>query len=168
MKIDLREWLPRRGGNVQMRLCSGAGCGRAIKDDAKFCDECKAERGISPDVSRQHTTGYDATLDGLRKGTRWQRLRAKIAKKFPFCARCLVSVTEIIDHIVPAAVAIMQAQASGRYPCDKYAGYYIPSNLQGLCRSCHGVKTIEDKIHVGPWPDVVAKEQAQPKKVWSF
>jgi len=51
---------------------------------------------------------------------------------------------------------------------DPTAGYFFESNLQGLCRSCHGVKTLEDKIHTGPWPDVVEREQLAPKKVWTF
>jgi 5-methylcytosine-specific restriction endonuclease McrA len=152
-----------------MRLCSGAGCGRAIPEDQRFCDQCKSERGqATPDATKTHTTGYDAVLDGLRKAARWHKVRDKAIQKCPMCARCSVAASEIVDHIVPAVVAIAQAQASGRYPYDKYAGYYIQSNLQGLCRSCHWTKTNEDKMHVGEWPDVVAKEQAQPKKIWSF
>jgi hypothetical protein len=61
-----------------------------------------------------------------------------------------------------------QAQAANYSAFDKYAGFYFMSNLQGLCAKCHSVKTTEDKQHVGPWPDVVAKERAQPKKVYSF
>ena len=70
------------------------------------------------------------------------------------CARCNLALSaNIADHIVPAGVAVQQARDSGRYPYDKYAGYYLLSNLQGLCRPCHGVKTLEDKAHVGPWPE---------------
>jgi 5-methylcytosine-specific restriction endonuclease McrA len=150
-----------------MKLC-GKGCGSKIPDDARCCDACKAERGLPSDGIKTHTTGYDAVLDGLRKSARWQRVRDIIIKKFPICCRCQTALSEIVDHIVPALVAITQAQASGRYPFNKYAGYFLKSNLQGLCRSCHWTKTNEDKAHVGEWPDVVAKEQAQPKKVWSF
>jgi hypothetical protein len=77
-------------------------------------------------------------------------------------------MSEICDHIVPAAIAIMQAQESKRYPYDKWAGYYLKSNLQGLCRPCHGLKTTEDKCHVGPWPNVLEAEDKAPKKVWTF
>jgi 5-methylcytosine-specific restriction endonuclease McrA len=154
-----------------MRLCSGPGCGRKVPDDVRFCDECKAERGTSgaDEIRTHHTPGvYDEVLDGLRKGTRWQSIRKRVIQRDPLCKRCQLAVSEIADHIVPAAVAIAQAQESGRYPYDKYAGYYLLSNLQGLCRSCHAVKTLEDKAHVGPWPDVVAAEGAAPKKVWTF
>jgi 5-methylcytosine-specific restriction endonuclease McrA len=153
-----------------MRVCSGAGCLRAVPDDARYCAECRAERSdaAKTDGIKNHSTAYDAVLDGLRKGTRWQRVRALIVNRCPLCARCELSATAIIDHIVPAAIAIAQAQDSGHYPLDKYAGYYLVSNLQGLCRSCHGTKTLEDKAHVGPWPDVLAREAAAPRKVWSF
>jgi 5-methylcytosine-specific restriction enzyme A len=153
-----------------MRLCSGAGCGRKVPEDTRFCDECQAERGKpqQTDGIAQHTTGYDEQLDKLRKGTRWQRVRNIAIKRCPVCARCGNAMTEIVDHIVPAAIAIMQAQLSGRWPLDPWAGYYLLSNLQGLCRSCHFTKTAEDKRHIGPWPDVVEAEDKAPRKKWSF
>lgn len=156
-----------------MRLCSGAGCGRAIPSDVRFCDECKADRGgVASDGIKQHSgsnpNSYNPALDALRKGTRWQRRRELVLKKSPFCARCQTARAEIVDHIVPAIEAIRQVRESKRYPLDMNAGYYLISNLQGLCRPCHGEKTTEDKNHTGPWPDVVAAEAARPKKVYSF
>jgi len=152
-----------------MRLCSGAGCGRAIADATRFCDECKAERGtpVQPE-GKQHTTGYGAELDKLRKGTRWQKVRLLAVNRDPICKRCKGRLSEIVDHVVPAAVAIFQAQESGRWPYDQHAGYFLMCNLQGLCRSCHGLKTTEDKTHVGPWPDVVEAFDRTPKRKWSF
>lgn len=151
-----------------MKLCGG-GCRRAIPDDAKRCDECNAECHVAaPSGERTHTTGYTDELDAQRKTARWQKRRAEVIKKQPFCARCEVSLSEIVDHIVPAPYAIEQARASGKYPYDKYAGYYLITNLQGLCRPCHGLKTNEDKAHVGPWPDIMEAEANKPRKVWSF
>jgi 5-methylcytosine-specific restriction endonuclease McrA len=136
----------------------------------RFCEECRAERGtaVKTDGIKNHSTAYDDILDGLRKGTRWQRLRVRAIHRCPLCARCNLAISEIVDHIVPAAIAVMQAQQSGLYPLDKYAGYYLMSNLQGLCRACHHAKTLEDKAHVGPWPDVVANERRTHKKRWAF
>ena len=150
-----------------MRVCSGPGCLRAVLDAVRLCDECKPQ-SIDGDGIRSHTTGYDATLDALRKSIRWQRLRASVIKAQPLCARCELRISEIVDHVVPALVAIAQAQLSGRYPMDKYAGYFLRSNLKGVCRPCHGAKTLEEKAHVGEWPDVVAIEAAAPKKRWTF
>jgi 5-methylcytosine-specific restriction endonuclease McrA len=134
----------------------------------RFCEECEAERAPQPTEDRTHSTSYDAKLDELRKGAKWQRVRNIAIKRCPLCARCKLAVSEIVDHVVPAREVIAQAQASGLFPYDKYAGYYLMTNLQGLCRPCHWIKTNEDKMHVGPWPDVMEKEAAAPKKVWTF
>jgi 5-methylcytosine-specific restriction endonuclease McrA len=150
-----------------MRVCSGAGCLRAVPDDVRYCDEC-VPVASNHDETRTHTSGYDAELDALRKGTRWQRLRRRVIQEQPLCARCALRLSEIVDHIVPALVALRQAQDSGRYPLDKSAGYYLRSNLQGLCRPCHGDKTNEDKAHIGPWEDVVTKELMAVRRKWSF
>jgi 5-methylcytosine-specific restriction endonuclease McrA len=151
-----------------MRLCSG--CQTKVEDTVRFCDVCTAERGtpvVSDDI-KQHTVSDRVRFAFLYIGERWKRnVQPKAMKLYPLCARC-GAVTQLIDHMVPAGEAIRQAQASGLYPLSKYAGFFFISNLQGLCRECHWIKTNEDKAHVGPWPDVVAKEQAQPKKVWSF
>lgn len=150
-----------------MRICSGPGCLRAVPDDVRFCNECKPETGKADEI-RNHTHSYDPLLDRLRKGQRWQRVRATAIKRDPFCKRCEVELSRIIDHIVPAREAIAQAEVSGRYPHDKYAGYYLLSNLQGLCYACHSAKTAEDKAHCGPWPDALTKELNQVRRKWSF
>jgi hypothetical protein len=151
------------------RLCSGAGCGRAIPEDERYCAECQPAVAVSDGI-KQHRDGglYNAELDKQNQSKRWHTVRGIVLRKQPMCNKCQLAISEICDHIVPAAVAVEQARASGRYPYDKWAGYYLQSNLQGLCRSCHGTKTNEDKRHDGDWPDVVAKEAAAPKKVWSF
>ena len=149
-----------------MRICSGPGCLRAVDDSVKLCDECKPAAQTSDDA-RTHTSGYDAELDKLRKGTRWQRIRALVVRRQPLCATCDRALTEIVDHVVPAREALGHCRASGAY-IDRNAGYFLLSNLQGLCRPCHWVKTNDDKTHTGPWPDVIAIERAAPKKRWSF
>jgi 5-methylcytosine-specific restriction endonuclease McrA len=151
-----------------MRLCSG--CQTKVPDDVRFCAECKAERNKTEadDGIRVHTFTDRERFAFLYSGERWKRGVQPLAfKRYPFCAMC-DRLSELVDHVVPAGQAIRQAQESGRYPCDRYAGFYLLSNLQGLCRSCHGKKTLEDKAHTGPWPDVLTKEDAAPKKVWSF
>lgn len=152
-----------------MRICSGSGCLRAVPDDVRFCDECKPPVVVEDPVEaiKNHTTGYDAELDRLRKGPRWQRLSHRVIGEQPMCAMCDRRISELTDHMVPAREAIAQAQLSERY-LDRYAGYYLRSNLQGLCRPCHFQKTIDDKTHTGPWPDVVAAEMAAPKRRFIF
>jgi 5-methylcytosine-specific restriction endonuclease McrA len=150
-----------------MRVCSGSGCLRAVADGVRFCDECKPSNAASDGI-RTHSQTDREQYAFLYSGPRWQRLRVQVIKEHPICDRCQLSISTIADHIVPAGVAIVQAQESRLYPADKYAGFYLKSNLQGLCAPCHRVKTIEDKTHSGPWLDVIAREQAAPKRVWTF
>jgi 5-methylcytosine-specific restriction protein A len=150
-----------------MRICSGAGCLRVVRNDVRYCDECKPAPPVVDDGIRTHHSSYDAELDRLRKSPRWQRIRKSVVQRQPLCARCEAHYTEIVDHIVPAQIAIAQCQAAS-FSLDKFAGYFLVTNLQGLCRPCHGRKTVEDKAHQGAWPDVVARERAAPKKVYSF
>jgi 5-methylcytosine-specific restriction endonuclease McrA len=158
-----------------VRICSGAGCLRQIPDDVRYCNECQP-KPREDDGIRRHNRVTEVVLSDadrnayafLYSGKRWQRLRWVIARQQPLCKRCNAHVTDIIDHVVPVGVVIRQAQASRFYLLDRYAGFYFRSNLQGLCRSCHGIKTEEDKQHEGDWPDAVARERAQPARKWAF
>jgi 5-methylcytosine-specific restriction endonuclease McrA len=151
-----------------MRICSGAGCLRAVPDDIRFCDECKPVYVPSTDEIREHTLTDRERYATLYSGSRWQRVRIQVIKGCPLCSRCDLSISEIADHIVPAGVAIAQARDSGLYPHDRYAGFYLRSNLHGLCRGCHYLKTIEDKAHCGGWPDIISIEQLKTKRAWTF
>jgi 5-methylcytosine-specific restriction endonuclease McrA len=149
-----------------MRVCSGAGCLRAVPDDVRFCDECqpqpKADDGI-----RAHTLADRERYAFLYSSARWTALRGLVIKSQPMCARCRTRLSVLVDHVVPAGVAVVQAQESGKYH-SKYAGFYLRSNLQGLCRPCHWTKTEEDKAHGAVWPDVVEPEAHRGMKRWSF
>jgi len=151
-----------------VRLCGR--CQSKVDDNVRFCDVCTAERkAVASDDIRQHTVSDRVRYDFLYVGERWKRqVQPKALKACPMCARCGVAVSVLVDHVIPAGEAIRQAQVSGLYPLSKYAGFYFVSNLQGLCAPCHGIKTLEDKTHVGMWPDAVAKEQALPKKRYYF
>jgi 5-methylcytosine-specific restriction endonuclease McrA len=121
-----------------------------------------------PEV-KQHTYADRERLGHLYGGPRWKvHTQPVVLRRDPICVRCRVAMAEIVDHIVPAGVAIQQAVDSGKWPFDRTAGFFLLSNLQGLCRPCHGLKTNEDKAHSGPWPSVVETESRAPKKRWSF
>lgn len=152
-----------------MRICSGPGCLRAIPDGQRFCDECRADRP-SDDI-KSHTPGNTdreryASLYGSKRFK--MGIQPRVLQRDPLCKRCGCEASVIADHIVPAGEAIRQARESGRYPFDPNAGFFLMSNMQGLCRRCHGRKTVEDKAHVGPWPSVLEAEDAKPKKQWTF
>lgn len=152
-----------------MRICSGAGCLRVVPEGVRFCDECRPTRTY--DSGREHLPGNS---DGERyawlyKGPRWKKhVQPRIMRRDLYCRICGLNRSELVDHKVPAGEAIRQAADSGRYPLDRYAGFYLQSNLRGVCRPCHGTKTAEDKAHVGPWPSVLEDEDRQPRKQWTF
>lgn len=148
-----------------MRLCSGPGCGRAVPNDVRYCDACKPHSDVL-DI-REHLSGYTPELDALRKSSRWQKLRLLVLRSQPLCARCRRRRAEIVDHIVPAQIAVAQVQLTGE-GFGRYAGYFLRSNLQGLCRPCHAAKTLEDKAHTGDWPNVLERESQRPKRAYSF
>ena len=139
-----------------MRICSGSGCLRTVPDTVRLCDECRSG-GRNDNAIKSH--GYVADRDrykALYVCPRWvKRLRPVVLAAFPICTKCDKALSEIVDHIVPAGEAIRQAKESGKYPLNPVAGFFIQSNLTGLCRSCHGRKTNDDKAHVGPWPSIV-------------
>lgn len=60
----------------------------------------------------------------------WQRLRSYVLASNPICAVCRKDVATECDHIVPLA--------------ENYNLRLTLSNLQGLCKSCHSKKTIQD------------------------
>lgn len=152
-----------------MRVCSGPGCLRAVPDKVRFCDECDPEQTHGEGI-REHTP---ANRDRERykkqyESPRFRRIRDRILQRHPLCEMCNSAASEICDHRIPAGEAVRQARESGRYPFDPMAGFFLLSNLQALCRSCHAIKTNRDKAHQGPWPDVLAIEDAAPKKKWSW
>lgn len=123
---------------------------------------------IATDDIREHNTSDRVRYAFLYDTSRWKLFtRPRALALHPFCV-CCPEVTEIIDHRVPAGVAIQQVQDSGRYPLDRWLGFYLLSNLQGLCRRCHGTKTLADKLHVGPWDSVLDVEDRQPKRRYVF
>jgi 5-methylcytosine-specific restriction endonuclease McrA len=149
----------------QLRICSGVGCLRSVPDSVRFCDDCKP---ITDDSIKVHSLSDGERFSFLYKGARWQKVRREALRNFPTCAVCSVALSVIVDHIVPSGVAIGQAQANGHWPFDQYAGFYFVTNLQGLCRDCHYTKTLADKTHTGPWPDVCERQLNQRVKLWSF
>jgi len=147
------------GVNKTMRVCSGAGCGRAIQESERFCDECKAERDLpvrSDDGIRSHSFTDRERYARLYASARWTRIARLQLQWHPMCERCREALAEIADHYIPAGVFIaMHGQSA----------FYRMSNLQSLCRACHDKKTDEDKQHVGPWVD---DRPPRPPKKWSF
>jgi hypothetical protein len=154
-----------------MRLCSGVGCGRAIPEDQRYCDECAKEHAAPG--RDQGAPGRDTVPVGqadrdkfaaIYGSKRWRTLRRDALQAHPWCTwpGCHAPAT-MVDHIVPLGEAIRQVRASKRFPIDQDAGAYLLSNLTGMCAQHHGDKTALDKAHQGEWPDVLAIYDATPR-----
>jgi hypothetical protein len=88
----------------------------------------KSGRGI-----KSHTYADRERYGHLYGGPRWKKqIQPMILRRDPVCKSCDVALSEIADHIVPAGVAIEQAAASGKWPLNPFAGFYLMSNLTGL------------------------------------
>lgn len=96
--------------------CNYPACPRVTRE--RFC----------PD----HATRVDhGRLNASRRGytsAAWRALRASILMRDPLCRSCHGAPSTHADHVV--------ARANG--------GTDAPSNLQGLCASCHSRKTARE------------------------
>lgn len=89
------------------------------------------EKPIKPRQQKQYTTDE---LAKQYQTTRWRKLSALFKMKNPLCIRCLAksiyTPVAVADHINPVANG---------------GSMYDWENLQPLCKSCHQVKTNEDR-----------------------
>lgn len=109
--------------------CLTPGCRRQATPGRRRCRECgqkrAAEKGkLDPRASAQDR-GYDA---------RWQKVRARKAKKDPLCEDCLeegrVVPLDMVDHVIPLRAGGARLDLR---------------NLRSLCWPCHGKKSAKDR-----------------------
>jgi len=67
----------------------------------------------------------------LGYGYRWLKYSRRFRREHPLCVRC-GRVAELVDHIKPVID-------------ESDPLFWLPSNHQSLCWSCHSVKTADDK-----------------------
>jgi hypothetical protein len=116
-----------------MRLCSGAGCGRALPEDQKYCDECRAEYPTTVDRAAN-----DPIMAQYRTA-RWQKFRKPVLINHPFCRDCPAPAT-VADHEIPARLILRVAREERWFPIDPWAGFYLAANMVGRCSRCNTVK----------------------------
>jgi 5-methylcytosine-specific restriction protein A len=106
---------------MPLQFCRVPGCGVLVSSGA-----CPAH------APRERATRLDYALVHRWYGSaRWQRLRREVLHEEPFCRHCRNAgrkvLTVDIDHIV-------------KHDGDPVL-FWDRQNLQGLCKSCHTVKT---------------------------
>ena len=98
----------------------------------RWCARCHAAHGGQcPERRPRVDTRANATDRGY--DGRWQKIRAAKRAIDPLCEWCkergIVRLAELVDHYMPLAAG----------------GTHDNENLVSMCRSCHGVKTEQDK-----------------------
>lgn len=104
------------------RICSILGCKNPKTFRSGYC----VEHGGGPtDKTRENAKLYNSA--------KWKATREQQRSLHPLCARCLcegrVTQTAHIDHV---------------FPHRRDQGRFMANLFQGLCHSCHTLKTIEE------------------------
>lgn len=89
---------------------------RTIVRGSGLCATCKKTRY----ASRRHVYATK----------RWRLLRDQVLSEEVVCRHCSFARATDVDHIQPLAIRPELA--------------YVRSNLQGLCVSCHSIKTCQE------------------------
>ena len=100
------------------RLCTNPGCGNTA-----------TYRGRCPEHARRRTADRNQRRHESRKvylSKRWRILRRKVLYDHPICQMCDAELAVDVDHVIPI---------------ERGGDPWAMSNLQGLCRRCHGRKT---------------------------
>ncbi|PZM62604.1 HNH endonuclease [Paenibacillus dendritiformis] len=106
------------------KFCRKTGC-KNLTTDA-YCNEHQ-HNGYSYDQHRESASkrGYDH---------RWRKARIRFLREHPLCKQCYedgrLTAATVVDHIIP-------------HKGDKEL-FWDRKNWQGLCESCHGVKTAKE------------------------
>jgi len=127
-----------------MRICSGAGCLRAVHDYVRFCAECALEHKQDRPSGAQRAA--NDVIQAEYQKARWRKgIRPRVLQRYPFCHECKRHPSAVADHNIPARLVIAVCRAEKLFPFDPMGGFYILENCVGLCHSCHNSKTkIED------------------------
>jgi 5-methylcytosine-specific restriction protein A len=84
----------------------------------------------------KHLSASEVRLNFRERGytTQWDKMRLHYLRKHPLCVHCQakgrVTVATDLDHIVPHKGDMIK--------------FWNKDNLQGLCHSCHSIKTASE------------------------
>jgi 5-methylcytosine-specific restriction endonuclease McrA len=138
-----------------VRICSGAGCLRAVPDDVRFCWECSSDKQ-TPQKRSGWQRGEDDPLLKQYSTPRWNKqIRPRVLLKYPTCIDCKRNASQVADHNIPARRIVAVCRAERLFPFDSYGGFYIMANLVGRCHGCHNKKTKTEDAR--DWTDELDK-----------
>lgn len=112
--------------------CVG-GCGELVRGRARCpsCEEREQARRYGADKDRDRGRKSLKPWRAVYRTERWKKLARRILRERPTCERCRSAPSAIVDHRIPLGPPAWPD------PFDE-------SNLDALCRPCHGIKTAED------------------------
>ena len=117
----MQPWPSRHSGLYPMPTSPPRWCARCQEAHDGVCPQRQPRVDIRPHATAR---GYDG---------RWQKIRAAKRARDPLCELCReagrVVLAELVDHFIPLAAN----------------GTHDDENLVSMCRSCHGLKTEQDK-----------------------
>lgn len=102
-----------------LKPCSHPACGVLVRGAGK-CPKHRTNRQAERDRGTRQQRGY---------GKSWQRLRLLILDRDPICCECGRAASTEVDHKVP--------MSQGGSTDD-------PDNLAGICKPCHGRKSVKE------------------------
>jgi len=127
----------------KLKQCQAPGCTNVQKD--AYCTRHQAF-DTSDNRLNSHQRGYDR---------KWGRARARFLARNPYCSKCSteqfpVEATQV-DHIIPVRRYERAARTRGVSQGGKPGGsvgnvpdFWDETNWQGLCRTCHSIKTASE------------------------
>lgn len=84
-------------------------------------------------IERKPHQGRKQPNRAIYKGARWQQVRMLVLQANPLCVMCedkgLCVAATVVDH---------------RIPINQGGAVYDQSNLQGLCKPCHDIKSAQE------------------------
>ncbi len=106
--------------------CAYPGCPKLTRE--RYCPEHKKLMNAHYDARLR-----DRGVAGFYHSREWKRLRQNFLIDHPFCVEChrhgRLTKATVVDHIVPIK--------TGGSALDE-------NNLQSMCASCHGAKSIKE------------------------
>ncbi|MEK3945000.1 HNH endonuclease [Paenibacillus sp. FSL H3-0310] len=117
------------------KFCRKSGCKSLV--EGGYCEEHKdLDKQYEQQRGSAAERGYDS---------KWKVARARFLRSHPLCVHCelssLVTAATVVDHIIP-------------HKGDMRLFWNV-SNWQGLCASCHSIKTVKEDGGFGNVPRAV-------------
>lgn len=106
-----------------LRPCANPACPRQVKEQRRrYCEECQPA-----EWKKQNDQPHRKEMHSFYHSKAWFAVRRQVLSRDPVCVLCRQAEATTVDHIKDRTEA-PELELE-------------PSNLQGVCKRCHGRKT---------------------------